>query len=312
MKTVRAPEKKLIDFYDLLVDSIREDTIVPSGKGNQLGMKARSSFKEAKEVLVDAEELYLEKLQQGIASEIPIGQYRSHNNSADELTNEDYKWLYRKFRNSKSTASLVNSLLNISDKTCIYCESRHGNNELDHFLPESEYDYLTIVPSNLLPSCTKCNRKKSSNVSDIYHPYFSDFSKQRFITCEIIIEPGNGSYIELGNCHSNNSIYFEYKLVDRDKISDTVLYDKVKNVFETLELSKKYSEMMIDIFDEEINELTKMLNILGIDSFLEILCIKKDSRLRRYSWNSCIIPFYLSLINLLQKSSYFAEIFKLL
>ncbi|WP_455451894.1 HNH endonuclease [Streptococcus salivarius] len=313
MRTVKAPEINLNVFYDSLVETIRENTIVPSCKDdNSRKIKAKSAFNDAKQVLLKAEKLYLDKLKQGKVNEIPKGRYVKHNNTADDLINEDYKWFYKKFRHSDTTSTIVDKLLNISSQKCIYCESRHGNDELDHFLPESEYDYLTIVPANLLPSCSRCNKKKLAITGEIYHPYFSDFSAVNFISCEILIYSQTSSKhsVKLGNSNFHNVFRLKYKLVDESSVPDKTLYNKVRVVFEILDLSKRYSEMMTEILDEDLYELQEMLKNTNLENFKGFLKIRIKGKSDSYSNNSCIIPFYLSLLNLLEKSSYFVEIFK--
>ena len=261
--------------------------------------------------MLEAENDYITKFQNGEVSKIKSGRYAVHNNSADILINEDYKWFYNKFRTQNSTTNVVNELLDISNKKCIYCESRHGNAELDHFLPESEYDYLTIVPANLLPSCSKCNKRKSSNVEEIYHPYFADVSEQIYIKCEIEIHPKEKDidFINLSNSDLPNILIPKYYLVAKSTVNNKILYDQIKVVFEKLDLPNRYSEMMAEIFDEEINELKEILLNTDKEELKNNIEIKIRSRSNVYSENSCIIPFYKSLLSFMEKSPSFVNVF---
>lgn len=310
LKSVEVPQVRLNDFYDIFVSSFRENTIIPSRREYK-DLKASKAFEDAKEILLEAENDYITKFQSGEVSKIKSGRYAVRNNSADNLINEDYKWCYKKFRSQNSTADVVTELLDISNKKCIYCESRHGNDELDHFLPESEYDYLTIVPANLLPSCSKCNKKKSSNVEEIYHPYFTDISEQIYIKCEIEIHPkGRGiNFINLDNSDLPNILIPKYCLVDKSTVNNKLLYDQIKVVFEELDLSNRYSEMMAEIFDEEINELKEILLNADKEELKNDIERKIRSRSNVYSENSCIIPFYKSLLSFMEKSPSFVNVF---
>lgn len=51
--------------------------------------------------------------------------------------------------------------------------------ELDHFFPKEEYPYLCISFYNLVPSCSPCNRLKSSggtSLASYPHPYIDDLN----------------------------------------------------------------------------------------------------------------------------------------
>ena len=58
-------------------------------------------------------------------------------------------------------------------KTCVYCNAQYAfsydngkdsfqNYEIDHWMPKSKYPYLCTSFFNLQPSCSKCNKSKSS------------------------------------------------------------------------------------------------------------------------------------------------------
>ena len=45
---------------------------------------------------------------------------------------------------------------------CAYCETKYTEHtQIEHYRPKSQYHWLTYEWSNLLPSCIKCNTKKS-------------------------------------------------------------------------------------------------------------------------------------------------------
>lgn len=79
-------------------------------------------------------------------------------------------------------------------KTCLYCNrnytltvSNSGKDiirpELDHFLPKSINPILSLSFYNLIPSCHTCNSnlkgKKDFALSTHFHPYLSDFDKEK-------------------------------------------------------------------------------------------------------------------------------------
>lgn len=315
MRTVLPPDFRIADFFDSLISSYREDTLVPSIKSKKNRSEedilyARSTFNCAKTILIRAEADFMSNMESHTKNVDQLGQYIKHNNIADKLSNDDYKALYDKFRGSATTSEFVEKLLNISNGKCIYCEKRHGNDELDHFLPKSEYDYLTITPANLLPSCSKCNKKKSS-IGQAYHPYFNDFVDVDFIICDIVIDTSDkNSYIDFSNGEEKLFMIPKYQLISEELIEDRELYRKVKETFECLELSKRYSEMMTEIIEEKMVLFKETLEISGVDTLVSIVRRLEKSEMEVYSNNSCILPFYKRFISLLENSELFLKAFK--
>lgn len=315
MRTVLPPEFRIDDFFDSLISSYREGTLVPSLKtkkniSEEDILYARSTFNCAKSVLIRAEVDFISNMASHTKNVDQLGQYIKHNNIADKLSNDDYMALYDKFRGSAKTSEFVEKLLNISNRKCIYCEKRHGNDELDHFLPKSEYDYLTITPTNLLPSCSKCNKKKSS-IGQPYHPYFNDFVDVDFIICDIVIDTSDKSlYIDFSNMEEKLFMIPTYQLISEELVEDRELYRKVKETFECLELSKRYSEMMTEIIEEYMFLFKETLENSGVDTLVSIVRNMEQSAMAVYSSNSCILPFYKRFIFLLENSELFLKAFK--
>jgi hypothetical protein len=59
---------------------------------------------------------------------------------------------------------------------CPYCGGI-ATGTIDHFLPKDGFPEFTVVPSNLVPSCDPCNRKKTTTTTGAHperflHPYF--------------------------------------------------------------------------------------------------------------------------------------------
>jgi len=90
---------------------------------------------------------------------------------------------YEGFRGSQKAIWLAKSL---NLKTCQYCGSqflllsKNSNGkiklrfELDHFYPKSPYPYLSLSFFNLIPSCSSCNKNKTSAdtlLSTHIHPH---------------------------------------------------------------------------------------------------------------------------------------------
>lgn len=81
----------------------------------------------------------------------------------------------------------------IGVKTCVYCNSqyavstekignrRYAHYELDHFKPKSQYPFLCVSFFNLQPSCSNCNKHKSSENS-LFGLYTEDSTQQNVFT----------------------------------------------------------------------------------------------------------------------------------
>ncbi|PSW06727.1 HNH endonuclease [Photobacterium lipolyticum] len=75
---------------------------------------------------------------------------------------------------------------------CPFCGLNHVST-LDHFLPKTKYPSLSVIPTNLVPSCKDCNTGKSSTValtgsSQPLHPYFDrePFHTEQWLFARII------------------------------------------------------------------------------------------------------------------------------
>lgn len=65
-------------------------------------------------------------------------------------------------------AYIQNPLLEMSNHKCSYCERAIGKNSgqdvhIDHFKYKDKYPELVVAWENLLPSCARCNRNKSTH-----------------------------------------------------------------------------------------------------------------------------------------------------
>jgi hypothetical protein len=71
--------------------------------------------------------------------------------------------------------------------TCL----RREIEEVDHYLPKSKYGHFSILPLNLVPICSKCNRIKRSfhptgPEDQLLHPYFDDLGDGPWLEAELV------------------------------------------------------------------------------------------------------------------------------
>ncbi|MCC7702247.1 HNH endonuclease [Janthinobacterium sp. GW460P] len=146
---------------------------------------------------------------------------------------------------------------------CPYCGFGHVST-LDHFLPKARYPALSILPANLVPSCSDCNKGKGSPVinrkTQGLHPYFEPEN----IETDIWLH---------ANLIQTTPLTIEYEIkIPNDWDKD--LKKRLKNHFKDFELSKRFSveaatelasliDMLddLDILDDRINHLTRIARI---------------------------------------------------
>ena len=113
---------------------------------------------------------------------------------------------------------------------CPYCFHRNVTT-IDHYLPKAYYPLLSVVPINLVPSCTDCNTgalrasypQKSSD--EILHPYYDDVENELWLKAKVKqTSPATISFF-----------------VDPPKDWTNILKERLDNHFESLQLNKLYS-----------------------------------------------------------------------
>lgn len=72
---------------------------------------------------------------------------------------------------------------------CPLCSHRQVET-LDHYLPKAEYPRLAVVPTNLIPSCTDCNKSKlvaypTCAEEETLHPYFDNIEDYIWLIAEV-------------------------------------------------------------------------------------------------------------------------------
>jgi 5-methylcytosine-specific restriction endonuclease McrA len=99
--------------------------------------------------------------------------------SIQNLTDKQQKNLYsNKFSKADQPGrEYYKILMDLAlDKMCTYCGYRPANT-LDHILAKTKFPAFSINPLNLVPTCSDCNKKKSSRKSaekatNYLHPYY--------------------------------------------------------------------------------------------------------------------------------------------
>lgn len=128
---------------------------------------------------------------------------------------------------------------------CPFCGFGHATT-LDHFLSKARYPSFSILPANLVPACTDCNKGKGAPVvtqdSQILHPYFE----------EEIIEAQAWLFAEVIEAFPASVRYF----VQPPNTWPPGLARRLNNYFNDLDLARRYSI-------EAATELSGLTELLG-------------------------------------------------
>ncbi|MBI5611768.1 MAG: HNH endonuclease [Gammaproteobacteria bacterium] len=73
---------------------------------------------------------------------------------------------------------------------CPLCGQRTVST-LDHYLPKAHYPALAVVPVNLVPACSDCNKAKNDDIPNeesdqTLHPYFDDIEGDVWLVAEVV------------------------------------------------------------------------------------------------------------------------------
>ncbi|MDE7472955.1 MAG: hypothetical protein K2M68_05145 [Muribaculaceae bacterium] len=99
---------------------------------------------------------------------------------------------------------------------------------LDHHLPQSLFEALSVCGNNLVPMCRDCNWAKNASEKQLLHPYYDQLPVDRiFLNATIIITQHGG-------------IHFKFT-VDANVLTEEALFDKLNNTIEDCELDSAFN-----------------------------------------------------------------------
>lgn len=194
------------------------------------------------------------------------------------------------------------------NKRCCYCNN-HKIEVVDHFLPESKYNFLAVNPINLVPSCEECNDNKhayypSATNPVLVHPYFDFIDNISWLDVKII-DRVIGT--DINNCKKYDYI-FEYYI--KNNLACSVDINRIKKTFETLKINDNIvfdtqdffnTELYYDLIDsDELGDLS--------DQELSKLFLKKSINLNKqgYGLNHWKVVLY-KMLSTLTDYSYLKE-----
>lgn len=114
----------------------------------------------------------------------------------------------------------------------------------DHYVPETPFPEFSAHALNLVPSCGKCNSKKSANWKDgnrrLFVNYYCDpLPDEQYLHVTLATKP------------NSKAVGARFRLERAASIADNALWNLIESHFQRLELLDRYSEQV----DNEVSEI---------------------------------------------------------
>ena len=161
---------------------------------------------------------------------------------------------------------------------CPYCAQREVST-LDHYLPKAKYPSYAVTPYNLVPSCRDCNADKLDDdfccrEEETIHPYYDDFSNERWIVAKMIEE---------------EPIAFEFA-VQCPENWDNIKKARLQNHFKKFQLNKLYKPYASEEFSACFNRIKRLYNRGGKELAIEDLReqIEDKEVIRLNTWQAAM------------------------
>ncbi|BCX52835.1 MULTISPECIES: HNH endonuclease [Comamonas] len=196
------------------------------------------------------------------------------------VTRDEMKWIYKnKFSKLGHPCRKIYNEIKSKTSTCPLCNSR-VTSTLDHYLPQSVFAEFIVTPSNLIPSCSDCNKIKLSRISErktdqTLHPYFDTIpTDEPWITAEIIEDSPTG-------------VIFEAKPPDH---WDPDLKKRLESHFTTFNLQELYSTKAASELAQIIRYTREEFLIFGSEGLRSYLVRQAISRYQAdpHSWQPAL------------------------
>jgi len=263
MKRLPAPTEIAVDIYMLCIDRIRDPFL-----------KARLTA--CQHLIITAAIEFHNKAVLNQTFQIASESIVNTNVTADELSDVYTLRMAKK----KTPGRLLYEKIKASspNDTCPICGHRIVST-LDHYLPKALYPRLSVVPINLVPCCSDCNKTKLHNTAsrpeeETLHPYYDNIETVIWLKAQVIHTTPPSILYSVDTHHSWNA----------------VLAERVKNHFNTFEINKLYSSQAAVELSSINYRLEKLFNIGGADSVRQHLEESAESALHanKNSWQSAL------------------------
>lgn len=173
------------------------------------------------------------------------------------VTSEEMKKVYEEklSRRGQPGRAFYDKIVVSAKKKCPLCGKVGINNlELDHHLPKSEYPTLSVTPSNLVPSCSICNKLKLAKSpkktdTETIHPYFLDNKKEE-----------NSQWLYSKVVPDENEIPTLIFFVKSNPKWDRPTVARIENHFSVFNLAETYNTLAISDLVDNLGVWVAMYN----------------------------------------------------
>lgn len=259
MKNLNSYDLISIDFYDELVRTKRNSNLNPNYKERLATYRADIGLN-----FTQYDTNYIDKTLTGMMSSGYIEQRKS------DLLN---LYSYDNSVISKLKIKLTTSEFNRVENTCQNCTVGEVGS-FDHFLPKDEFPEFSIHPKNLIPSCTKCNGKKSVNwrdgLSSIFlNLYLDDLPDNQYLFVDI---------------DYNLGLDYSFRVDNRNQINPA-LFRIIESHYRRLELPQRFKENSNKVVSELTNSINSYKNKLPRIEIINSVIESENSNIALYGSN---------------------------
>jgi hypothetical protein len=245
MRKLNVPVEDAIDVFDICNSRV-------------VNADLKDRLENCKPLIVNAVTDYKTK-----APRIELHTIATHNSINGNVTSEEMKKVYSdRMVGAKSPGRYIYDKWRASapNDICPLCAQR-TTETLEHHLPKSKYPIYSVVPVNIFPACSSCNKIKLDAISaspetEPIHPYFDDVDDELWLKAEVI---------EL------NPASIRFYTVKPDNWGD-IKYARIYNHFRLFELEKLYaSHSAVELTNNyfRINNIFESGGALSVRNFLE-------------------------------------------
>lgn len=164
-------------------------------------------------------------------------------------------------RNKSEVASLIQSILDLQDKSSLlYCPmcSINEPDTIDHYAPRDLYPEFSVFAPNLVPCCSKCNRRKSnlnvSPVRNVLSAYYDKVIGYQFLYCKI---------------NADRNLYIPNYYLRRCRGISVAEIELVQRHFARFGLLRSYEEKAAARLVVEMESVNELVRTIGPDQTAE-------------------------------------------
>ncbi|MFL0090077.1 hypothetical protein V3A08_14995 [Tenacibaculum maritimum] len=269
MRKLIKPKEDAIDIFSLCISKVQKQELKDKLEACELS-------------IIDAVEVYDRK-----ASLTELHTIERHDVVNSNVTQKEMEKVYtdRMVGQSSPGRVIYNRLLSSApNNICPLCAQRVVNT-LEHHLPKAHFPVYSVVPINIFPCCSACNKSKLSFFPDNQneepiHPYYDDFDNDLWLKAEVI---------------ESDIPSVKYYTQKPEGWTD-VKYDRINNHFELMGLDSLYASHSGVELAEIKHNMIFLFNNGGSDlvkNFLENIYLSN----KKFNLNSWRTALYHALSN---------------